>query len=106
MAGDSGNKGKGLVGIVGVVAAGILMTLIPSEEGTRYKAYRDVAGVWTICQGDTNNVHPGMVEDKEGCKTRLVSQLETRAPLILACTPTLADKPYTLAAAVSLSYNI
>lgn len=100
------NKGKGLIGIVGTVAAGLLMTLIPGEEGTQYKAYQDIAGVWTICQGDTTDVRPGMVETKEGCQTRLIKQLETRAPQVLACTPGLKDRPYTLAAAISLSYNI
>lgn len=29
------------------------------SEGMRTEAYRDVAGVWTICQGHTDGVQPG-----------------------------------------------
>lgn len=100
------SRSKGLTSIVGVTAAALLLTIVPDFEGTRYKAYRDIAGVWTICQGDTKDVRPEMVETKEGCEKRLISQLEARAPKVLACTPGLKDKPYALAAAISLTYNI
>ncbi len=99
-------KKGGLVGLVGATTAALLMTIIPGFEGTQYKAYQDIAGVWTICQGDTKNVRRGMVETPEGCRQRLITQLEARAPKVLACTPGLKDRPYALAAAISLSYNI
>lgn len=92
--------------MIGIIATGLLMTMVPDFEGTKMKAYKDVAGVWTICTGDTENVRPGMVETKEGCQKRLVAQLEKRAPEVLACTPTIKDNPYIVASAVSLSYNI
>lgn len=97
-----------LVALLGVIAAGGLYMTIPEDEGTRYRAYKDIVDVWTICQGDTKNVAPGMVETKEGCQKRLESQLIAHAKPVMACTPRLAEegRDYQRWAAVSLAYNI
>lgn len=97
-----------LAGIVGATAAAGLLVSIPADEGSSLKAYRDIAGVWTICQGDTANVRPGMVETKEGCQQRLEQQLLAHAVPVMACTPRLAEpgRDYQRWAAVSLAYNI
>ena len=97
-----------LAGVVGAVAAAGLFTTIPADEGTEYKAYRDIAGIWTICQGDTKNVRPGMVETREGCQRRLESQLVAHAVPVMQCTPRLAEpgRDNQRWAAVSLAYNI
>lgn len=101
-------KAVGLAGIVGTLAAGLLYVTIPEDEGTRYKAYRDIAGIWTICQGDTANVRPGMVETEAGCRARLERQLIAHAKPVMACVPTLAQpgRDYQRAAATRLAYNI
>ena len=101
-------KKGGLVAIVGALAAGLLFTTIPKDEGTEYKAYRAIVGVWTICNGDTTNVRPGMVETKEGCQKRLEQQLIAHAAPVMACSPRLKEegRDYQRAAAVSLAYNI
>lgn len=101
--------GKGaLVALLGAVAAAGLLVTIPEDEGTRYTAYRDIVGVWTICQGDTKNVAPGMVETKAGCQKRLEQQLLAHAKPVMACTPRLREegRDYQRWAAVSLAYNI
>lgn len=107
---ESAARGKalGLAGVVGTLAAGILYVTIPEDEGTRYKAYRDVVGVWTICQGDTANARPGMVETPEGCRARLERQLIAHAKPVMACAPSLKGerRDYQRAAAVSLAYNV
>lgn len=104
----SGSQKGGLVAIVGSIAAALLFTTIPKDEGTEYKAYRDIVGVWTICNGDTKNVRPGMVEDKAGCEKRLEQQLIAHAAPVMACSPRLKEegRDYQRAAAVSLAYNI
>lgn len=101
-------KSGGLLAIVGAVAVGVLYVSIPEDEGTRYTAYRDIVGVWTICQGDTANVAPGMVETPEGCSKRLERQLIAHAGPVMACTPRLREpgRDYQRAAAVSLAYNV
>lgn len=107
---ESSARGKavGLTGLIGTVAAGILYVTIPEDEGTRYKAYRDVVGALTICQGDTSNVRPGMVETPAGCRARLERQLIAHAKPVMECAPSLkgAGRDYQRAAAVSLAYNV
>lgn len=97
-----------LTAILGAVAATSLFASIPREEGTEYKAYRDIAGIWTVCNGDTKDVHPGLIETQEGCRQRLEMQLVAHARPVMACTPALSEpgRDYQRAAAVSLAYNI
>jgi lysozyme len=104
----TGQKAGGLAAIIGTVAAGVLYVSIPEDEGTRYKAYRDIAGIWTICTGDTANVKPGQVATKAECEARLERQLIAHAEPVMRCTPRLAEegRDYQRAAAVSLAYNI
>lgn len=101
-------KAVGLTGIVGTIAASILYVTIPADEGTEYRAYRDIAGIWTVCNGDTTNVRPGMVETPEGCRIRLERQLIAHAKPVMACVPQLGQsgRDHQRAAAVSLAYNI
>jgi lysozyme len=103
----SSKKGP-LVAIVGTLAATSLFASVPKEEGLEYKAYRDIAGIWTVCAGDTNDVHPGLIETPEGCRQRLERQLVAHAKPVMACTPALSEpgRDWQRAAAVSLAYNI
>jgi lysozyme len=102
------NRRGPLAAIVGTIAATSLFASVPKEEGTEYKAYRDIAGIWTVCQGDTKDVHPGLIETPEGCRQRLETQLVAHAKPVMACTPALSEpgRDYQRAAAVSLAYNI
>lgn len=69
---DASNNKKVAGGAAAVVAFGILLGVLwPQQEGTSLIAYQDSIGVWTICQGDTQNVHPGMVETPDGCMERM-----------------------------------
>lgn len=119
-----------LVALVGTVAAAALLVLIPKDEsgrtveatitpegavetrhvsGRQYlRAYADIVGVWTICDGDTKNVRPGMVETEAGCQARLERQLVAHARPVLACVPALGEpgRESQLVASVSLAYNI
>jgi len=103
----TGAKGP-LAMIVGAVAATSLFASIPKDEGLEYKAYRDIAGVLTICSGDTANVRAGMVESPEGCQRRLEAQLVAHARPVMDCSPRLREegRDWQRAAAVSLAYNI
>lgn len=110
MAQPNGNKGP-LIALLGTIAAAGLFVSIPQDESggkEHLKAYRDIVGVWTICDGDTKNVKPGMVETKAGCQKRLESQLLAHAKPVMACSPRLKEegRDYQRWAAVSLAYNI
>ena len=49
-----------------VITAG-LAVLTPEMEGTKFKAYRDMGGVWTICTGHTGGVRAGDRATPEEC---------------------------------------
>ena len=97
---------KTLAGVVGIVAATILYTTIPSHEGEVLHGYLDPVGVATKCYGDTKDVEVGREYSREECLRSLEAQLIAHAEPVLECTPILKGHPFQLAAAVSLAYNI
>jgi lysozyme len=99
--------GKGaLVAIVGSACCAVLVPTVQTYEGRRLVPYRDIVGIWTVCDGDTKGVVPGRAETPAQCDERLERQLVAHAKPVLACAPELADHPNALAASVSLAYNI
>jgi len=119
---------KTLAGVVGsVTAAALLFVLVPKEEsgrevkatvegsqirvqhvrGRQYlRAYRDVVGVATICDGDTAGVTMATVETPAGCAARLERQLIAHAEPVMRCAPALRGRVNQIVALVDLSYNI
>jgi len=119
-----------LVALVGTTVAAALAVLIAHDEsgrkveasvtedgalqvrhisGPQYlRAYADIVGVWTICDGDTKGVRRGMVETEAGCTDRLERQLVAHAKPVLACVPALGQtgRENQLVASISLAYNI
>lgn len=121
--------GRLLLALVGSIAAIGLVVGIPADEsgrvveaqirdgaiavthvsGPKYlDSYRDIAGIWTICDGDTKGVSRHTRETDDGCLTRLERQLVEHAKGVLACVPQLnaPGRDYQRLAAVSLAYNI
>lgn len=85
--------------------------LVTPWEGDALKAYLDTLPtkpVWTICQGDTDNVKPGMVETPAGCNKRLSTKLERDyRPYLVRCIPGFNQKPLAWRSMMdSLSWNI
>jgi lysozyme len=127
---SNGTPKSPLVALVGAVVASALTVMIAKDEsgrkvettvtpdgalvvehlsGPQYlRAYADIVGVWTICDGDTKGVRPGMVETEAGCTARLERQLVAHAKPVLACVPGLGwrGRENQLIASVSLAYNI
>lgn len=126
---------KTLVGIVGVTVAGLLFTAIPKEEsgrtvtakvqptgqvtlthvsGPQYlKAYLDIVGVATACDGLTGPEidaarRKGTKFTEQQCTDMLEQALISKAEDVKACTPQLWDKgrDYPMFAAISLAYNV
>lgn len=122
-------KGK-LAALVGVLAAALLYQQIPAEEsgrtvrvavsdngaatinhvaGPQYlRAYLDVAGIATACDGITRGVRLGKHYSEAECTALLERELLVHAKGAMACSPGLqaAGRDYQRAAAVSLAYNI
>ncbi|MEP2680152.1 MAG: lysozyme [Sulfitobacter sp.] len=53
----------------------IAFELIAKWEGKRNEAYRDIAGVWTICYGHTRTAAPGQYKTDAECKALLVEEI-------------------------------
>ncbi len=92
--------------LTAVVAASMLISVpfIAEKEGKSNDPYLDIAKVPTVCYGETR-VPMRRYTDEE-CKQMLEKAVEEFATPVLELTPSLLNKPYALAAATSLAYNI
>lgn len=85
--------------------------LVKPWEGRSLVAYLDTVAkppVWTICDGDTTNVTPAMVETPAGCDTRLATKIvrDYRVKLT-ACIANWTAAPLSWRAMMnSLAWNI
>lgn len=96
----------GGVSAAALAAAAVLSTpLISKWEGRRLDPYRDLVGIWTVCDGETRVVMRRYAPAE--CEAMLARAIETDfGPAIAACVPGLATRPEVFAASVSLAYNI
>ena len=95
-----------LLALIGASALAVVVPTVQSWEGRENVPYRDIVGIWTVCDGDTENVVPGEVQTDAQCDARLERQLIAHTRPVLACVPQLKDRPNALAASISLAYNI
>lgn len=100
-------KGRtiGLAGASAAVVLTIAAAFIQPWEGRELTAYPDIVGVWTICDGDTNNVKPGQVATEKECDQRLVSNLRLYSTKMRECMTREVPKK-TEAAFLELTYNV
>jgi len=90
-----------------IVAGAVSLTLsgTAQQEGTVYRAYRDIGGKWTICNGHTKGVRAGMMATKAQCDAWLRADLRAATATALEISPELAEKPSALAAAGDFILN-
>jgi lysozyme len=86
-------------------------TLVQPWEGRSLKAYPDPVThgkPWTICDGDTLDVKPGMVETPAGCDKRTVNRMEREfRPQLVKCVNGWEGRPLSWRAMMlSLAWNI
>lgn len=99
---------------VGQTPAAVVLAskeLVRPWEGRELRAYYDRVArppVWTICDGDTQNVKPGMVETPAGCDKRLEKRMGNEFyPGLIKCIDGFAKKPLSWQAMMlSLSWNV
>lgn len=83
----------------------IAVPFICGHEGESLKSYEDVVGVWTICNGVTAGVKPGMTKTKAECDQ--VTQSTIGKFMTAVSNKLIAPvSPQTLAAHTSFAYNI
>jgi lysozyme len=91
----------------GSIAAAVAISLIGGFEGYSAKAYKDVIGVWTICQGLTKGVKPGMVKTKAECDVEFIKEIQVHEEGMRKCLKEPDAIPIrTYISMVSLTFNI
>lgn len=94
----------------GIIAGSVALTAMATSfimpwEGRELRAYRDIVGVLTICDGDTFNVKPGQVATHAECDSRLAKHLVTfEAGLDRCLTATVPGQ--VKVAFLSWAYNV
>lgn len=90
-----------------VVVSTALATFISGREGTEYTPYRDVGGVWTVCQGITGpQVIPGRTYSKEECADLRDGAIAKHGLAVLECTKGVQLKQHEYEAYTTLAYNV
>lgn len=97
---------KTLKATVGAGVAAVLLAYVPDFEGVILRGYKDPIGIVTACAGHTKTAMLGRPYTPAECLVLLERDLVEHAEPVLACTPSLKDKPGPLAGAVSLAFNI
>jgi lysozyme len=98
---------KALAGAATAVALATTV-LIQPWEGRELRAYQDIVGVWTICDGETLNVKPGMVKTNAECDAMTLRRVENDfyKPLT-KCIKGYTAAPVSLQASLlSAAYNV
>lgn len=74
--------GAGAIALV----TGSLVAFIHTREDVKYKPYRDVLGIWTVCGGITGkHVIPGKVYSKEECEALDAGAIEAHGRGLMEC---------------------
>ena len=99
-------RAAGLAGIVGAATAAALLLFTPQQEGRVYKTYRDIAGVFTYCDGATENAMWGKTYTPAECNAQLDRDLERHAAGVARCVPIERLTVGQRVAFVDVAYNI
>lgn len=94
--------------VVAVALLPVTSGLVAHWEGMEFVPYRDIVGVWTVCNGITGPaVIPGKVYTRQECRDLLNGALVEHARGLARCLTVAADVPQpTLTAWISWTYNI
>ena len=90
------------------LALTLAVAALKQDEGKRNVTYLDIVKVPTTCYGHTG-AGTGVIGARHSdaaCETLLTDDAQAKERAVLKCTPGLASRPYQLAAATRLAFNI
>lgn len=95
--------------IIGAIAGATLLgggitSVVKHNEGYSESAYRDSAGVWTICYGETKGVHKGLYLTQKQCNAQLVQSITEHAEALTGLPESLPD--VVVLGSIDMTYNI
>lgn len=97
------SKGQ-IIGGIGTISLALSVPFIGGWEGKKNDPYKDIAGVPTVCYGETRVPMKKYTDDE--CLSMLNNAVKEFSDGVIKCTPSLQGHPYQWAAATSLAYNI
>jgi lysozyme len=94
---------------IAIAASGVTVALagfVAHWEGTEFTPYRDIGGVWTVCEGITGPaVIPGKTYSRAECRDLLNGELMKHAQGLSNCLRVTPPRE-TLSALISWAYNV
>ncbi len=95
--------------IIGAIAGATLLgggitTVVQNNEGYSETAYRDSAGVWTVCYGETQGVVRGMKLTRGACDTQLRISIAKHAEALSGLPESLPD--VIVLGSIDMAYNV
>lgn len=93
-------KGAGALGLVAL----IMSQFTPIWEGRSLTPYKDVVGVWTVCEGETRV--PMRTYTEEECNEMSKEMYKEFASYVKKVTPGIEENPYMWAAFSDTAINI
>lgn len=96
----------------GIASAAVIAAAVPGVsywEGRSLRAYQDIVGVWTICDGVTAGVKPDDTATPAECDQRLMQELRQHAEGLSACVDDPIEQKLPKEASVALlswTYNV
>lgn len=97
------NKVVGALAGASLLGGGIT-AVIQNNEGYSSTAYRDSAGVPTICYGETKGVRIGQKRSLSDCQKQLIQSAGEHAKALVGLPESLPDVP--LLGSLDLAYNV
>jgi lysozyme len=88
---------KSVIAATAAAALALALPVIQKWEGRSLVAYRDVAGVWTICDGETEGVKRGDTATPVQCDRQTEGRVAEFEAKVRPCLP--ADLPVQTRAA-------
>lgn len=93
------------IGAATLAALVLFVSTWESGPDMHLKAYKDIVGVWTICDGITKGVGPTTTATPAECKSHLIKELHVAYAYVDKCLPGPRSPGEDLAY-TSLVYNV
>jgi GH24 family phage-related lysozyme (muramidase) len=98
-----GTTGSNMSRIAGTLFA-CCAAVVMYNEGYKEVAYKDSAGIYTICYGETNGVRQGQVSTKAACDKQLNASINSHSAALVGLPEGIPD--VVLVGALDVAYNI
>lgn len=97
---NKGTIASRVMGVLFLAIAGVVTV----NEGYKETAYKDSAGVWTICYGETSGVKKGDTATPSECSAQLAKSLDVHSRALYGLPESTSDS--ALVGSMDMAYNV